>query len=412
MLTKILAIPSQPPSSIQAVVSPLSITRIPLIDILRGYALFGIFLVRMVEVYSGWTTGKASTLPTAHTDMLLHQLVAFFAIGKFRALFSLLFGLSFYLQLQKFEQKGLSFTQNFLKRLGVLFLFGLVHTYLLWSGDILRWYAFAGLILIPLYKLPTRALFFAGAVLVVTPNIAEDLYHQLSVDTTSAKPDEALAVYTLTSTHSYWEMLKANFIIVNAEWMNFVANLCHVLVITGYFLLGVWVGRLQLFIPGQWKKQYLNHKQEIFKLAIVLFSAAIIAGIITVGALVYAGVSIKSLFAQDGLFRVILFHSKTPFIVLSHIVGIYILLQIPFLQKQLSVLAYAGRMTLTNYIMQSMFGILIFYGIGLGFWGTVGPTYCIPLTLGLFLLQVWGSKLYLSYFKSGPLEYIWRILLR
>ncbi len=402
-----------PPSSVTASkpLPELAVSRIPFIDIVRGYALFGIFLVRMVEVYSGWNTEMAASLPTAATDNLLHQLVIFIAANKFRGLFSLLFGLSFYLQLQKAEQKGQSFQQNFLRRLGVLFVFGLLHAYLLWSGDILRWYAIAGLVVLLLYKLSPKALFLIGLSLTIVPVVAEDLLHDLGILVHQASAEEALAVHTLTSTSSYWTMLQANVIIVNAEWLNIGGHIGHVLPVAGYFLLGIWLGKLQLWMPEQWKKQYVLHKKELKKLGIqsVIFAGLIAVG--TVAILYFLSIPLKSLFAQGGIGRMIIYHAKTPVIVAGHVLFLYVLTQVKFLFKTVEILSYAGRMTLTHYILQSVIGIAIFYGIGLGFWGKIGPTYTVPITIGLFIAQVLLSKLYLSYFTTGPLEYIWRLLL-
>ncbi len=114
-----------------------SSSRLLLIDVLRGYALFGVFLVRMVNYFSGWETGENGD-QSLSLDQLLHSFLLIFFDNKFRALFSFLFGLGFYFQLRKYEEKGVPFQANFIKRLFVLMIFGLAHAYFIWAGDILR----------------------------------------------------------------------------------------------------------------------------------------------------------------------------------------------------------------------------------------------------------------------------------
>jgi uncharacterized protein len=74
------------------------------------------------------------------------------------------------------------------------------------------------------------------------------------------------------------------------------------------------------------------------------------------------------------------------------------------------VFAPVGRMALTNYLLQTIFGILIFYGLGLGVGQKIGPVYFIPVAIGFYLLQVIFSNMWFTYFQFGPLEWAWRSL--
>lgn len=383
-----------------------------LVDVLRGYALFGVFLVRMTEVYSGWNEANATALSIAPVDALAEYLVRTLAQDKFRALFSLLFGLGFYMQLQKSEAKGSAFGAVFCRRLAVLFLFGLCHAYLLWSGDILRWYAIAGLFLLPLRRLTPQWLFFLGLFLVVAPNVAYETAGKWLVMNPPADEGERAAVRTLTSTSSYWTMLQANVRIVNASWLHIGEHISNIAVVVGYFLLGVWCGRLQLFSPGAVRRQCNTHRTHIRKILLALLFAGIFILAVTAAWVLAAGISPGTLFSSGSLPRLILAHAKTPVIVAVHIGLVMALYHFPFWRKRIMILSYAGRMTLTNYIAQSVIGIGIFYGVGLGLHGQIRPVFTVLLTIALFILQVLFSWWWLGRYRVGPLERVWRLLVR
>jgi uncharacterized protein len=95
---------------------------------------------------------------------------------------------------------------------------------------------------------------------------------------------------------------------------------------------------------------------------------------------------------------------------LAYIAGIALLWQIPAFQRFLKVLAPAGRMAMTNYLMQTLIALLIFYGYGLGFYGKIGPTGTSLIAIGVFGIQIIFSTVWLRYFIYGPMEWIWRQL--
>jgi uncharacterized protein len=78
--------------------------------------------------------------------------------------------------------------------------------------------------------------------------------------------------------------------------------------------------------------------------------------------------------------------------------------------SKLKVLAPVGRMALTNYLMQTIFGVTLYYGVGFGFGGDIGPAVFVPIGLGIYVLQIIYSNLWFRYFTYGPMEWIWRQL--
>jgi uncharacterized protein len=142
--------------------------RIAALDILRGFALFGILLVNMLD-FSG-SALRANTLGARgnELDQLVDAGIAFFAITKFYLLFSFLFGVGFAVQMRRMEASGRPFVGFYVRRLAVLFAIGLAHAILLWEGDILRLYAVAGLLLLVVRRLPDAALLgLAGMIALV-----------------------------------------------------------------------------------------------------------------------------------------------------------------------------------------------------------------------------------------------------
>ncbi len=134
-----------------------ALKRIEIVDALRGFALAGIVIVHMVENYVAAPVpeGAMEASHLGFLDYLVDGFIFLFLRGKFFALFSFLFGLSFFIQMDKAQQKGLNFEGRFLWRLLVLLVIGYVHS-LFYRGDILTIYALLGILLIPFYKLNNR----------------------------------------------------------------------------------------------------------------------------------------------------------------------------------------------------------------------------------------------------------------
>lgn len=145
--------------------------RIQLLDALRGFAVCGILLVNM-PVFMGYyylTPPQQATLPFAVADKITMLLIHFFVEGKFYTIFSLLFGIGFAVQLLRAEEKGNSFLPHYLRRLSVLFLIGLAHLLLLWTGDILVAYALTGFVLLLFRRKSNRILLIWAVVLLWLP---------------------------------------------------------------------------------------------------------------------------------------------------------------------------------------------------------------------------------------------------
>jgi uncharacterized protein len=380
---------SQPAPSLE------SSGREPLIDVLRGYALFGVFLVRMVEYFSGWQTEGASAGPV---DEFLHMAFSIFSNNKFRSLFSFLFGLGFYYQLQKSTSFQLS--GDFLKKLIILMGFGLLHAYFVWSGDILHWYALAGLVLLLLHRLTTRSLLLMGLFLSA---LVPALHEILNVLLIHSEPTSVSRMYT-PGNPSYFEMLKHNFITTNYSSFRSWGAVSFILSIAGYFLLGLWAGRVQLL------RQLLQNTKLCTKVVLWTLLVGLTSGLVVV---VFPAVLEANLLPRRGwvlLFWLGFSQLNTTAIFIFHVGLVSLLFAYPMSNQWLRKLIPAGKMTLTNYIMQSVIGVWVFNGFGLGLWGALPLPAVIALTVGVFGLQMSYSRWWLHHFKAGPLETLWRQL--
>lgn len=156
--------------------SPVQSTeRAPTLDVMRGLALLGIFL-NNIYAFSGYgfleETDKQKFL-TFQVDRIADFLQTTLVEGKFYSLFSLLFGIGFSIYLTRGEQEGKSMLRLFYRRLGILFLMGAVHLFLLWEGDILLLYAVLGFFLLLFRNCADKSLLLWAAALILSPIVID-----------------------------------------------------------------------------------------------------------------------------------------------------------------------------------------------------------------------------------------------
>jgi len=381
--------------------------RIVIIDILRGFALFGVLMVHLVFSFSGWSFlsyEKAILLPLSQFDTLVSEVVKFFFSNKFRGIFSFLFGLSFSIQMVRSIEKGIPYKKVFYKRMAILLLFGIVHSYLFWRGDILRWYVIAGLILLLIHKWKSKNLLIAGiffsTIFPIFNNILKKFTGDISYPLISNE-----GFFQAMSGSSYSELLYGNFLFDFEHNFNLYYRLSFLMVILGQFMLGFWAGRNNVFKKHEYYRPIFK---KMFWLGLILG----IGGTGTVHLLKYLNAA-----EYIHLPSYVKMAMEVPdnigimTLALSYICGITLLHEKPFWKNKLALFIPVGRMALTNYIMQSIICIAIFYGIGFGLAGMVSLIFILPLCLIIFGFQIVFSHMWLNKFHSGPLEWIWRSLM-
>lgn len=385
-----------------------SSNRIVIIDALRGFALGGVALVHMTEQYiASAPTDTLMEVTNSTFDNILSGLITFFIIGKFFALFSILFGLSFFIQMDSASKRGENFASRFLWRVVLLFIIGYAHQ-IFYKGDILTIYALLAPFLIPFYTMKNKwILLVAGFFLISIPRFIS--YAILGTDSAFGFP--SFMDFNNEINVAYIETLKTGSILdvfsVNAgqgmlQKMDFqIGFIARFYLTFGYFLIGLWLGKVGLF---QKVKENIPNVKKWLKRVIVFF---IIALLITGGlfALSPQPVDFKSWvhviainvydWSNIGLTAIIL----CSFILI-------------FMRKRgekfLSFFAPYGRMALTNYVLQSIIGTSILFGWGLEYLGKLQTSYLFLMAIGLISLQSIGSKVWLTYFRYGPLEWLWR----
>ncbi len=409
---KLKAQPHTKPLSMASIAQPLSPpsdkNRIITIDALRGFALAGVALVHMVEQYiagphpDGFMEG-VNGLP----DQIIQGLIGVFFTGKFFALFSILFGLSFFIQMDSADKKGEDFGGRFLWRAALLFLIGYVHQ-LFYRGDILTIYAVLAPFLIPFYRMSSKWLLVtAGLIFLGVPRfIAFALFGSEGVTGVHPMMDnnnELVRSYMDTIANgSLAEVFHANATYGMLTKIDFQVSFFGRFYYTfAYFLIGLWLGKTGIFRDlSAFSKQIKN---------VMLWS---------IGALMLSFVFTAVTFATapqpidysswQFMFGMNFFDWVNISMSAIILCGFLMLYQRKPWEKRLDFFAPYGRMALTNYFMQSVIGTFIFFGWGLGYLGTLGALTCFLMGIVLIIAQTLFSKYWLSRFRYGPLEWLWR----
>ena len=385
--------------------------RIQIIDALRGFALAGIVICHMVENFMGAPPAEPfnESLNLGTVDIVLDGLIFFFLRGKFIALFSFLFGLSFFIQMDNAEKRNISYGGRFIWRLAILFIIGYVHS-LFYRGDILTIYAMLGIFLIPFYRLHTRwvlglsALLFLGLGRAVVFSLTEG--NSLWGGQMTMNPDAPwlLEYYDILKNGSIWEVFKINAVNGHLDKWDFQYNFFGRGYFTfAFFLVGMYFGRSGFF------KNFTERKAFTKRLIIWSSLVFVLGLVVTATAFASLGenVSFDTWTAMIGLTGVDIANTGMTFLY----IGIFtVLYRKAKSQKWLAKFAPYGRMALTNYVLQSIIGTLLLYGWGFGLIGELRHIYTFGIALIIIVFQVWMSKKWLSAFKYGPLEWVWRSL--
>ncbi len=346
-------------------------------------------------------------MPTAGTDRVVRFLQYFLIDGKGYTLFSLLFGCGFSIILEHAYERGGNGIRLFYRRMLILMIIALIHLLLIWSGDILCLYALLGMILPLFHNMTNKRLLCSAGILLVIPvfidafqqlagvSLSQPLYDAWWRKADSMGIDEANFATWLRDADSYGGVFA--FLMqgcVERIWEFADGN--RVFKVLGLFVLGYAIGRNKLYAKlGEHKRQVVKILQ-LSSLIGIPFS------------LIYAWDSVSGhpcgIFVHSALY----FVSVVPmaFVYLSLICLLCIKCE---KSRVLRFFAKPGRMALTNYISQSVFGIIIYYGIGFGL-GLSQGLYEIELTaVCVFLFQALFSFVWLRWFKYGPLEWVWRM---
>lgn len=386
--------------------------RLDVLDAIRGFALFGI-LIANIRSLSGWDFMSDSLkAQVSDSGYLSYDFLNTLLIdGKFYTLFSLLFGIGFSLQLSRLTKGDSSALFIYIRRLLILLTIGLVHLVLFWFGDILTFYALLGFVLLLVNRFSDRGVLILAGVMFLVPIIGYLLAWGLNLSMD-------LGFYGLGTSklaNNFGEQAGDILALIKLEtWQEFFAfTTSGSLLRVGYvleswrlpkvlfvMLIGLWCGRK--IIQGE----ILNQPKLLLGVAVFGFTFGAVASYF------YAQIGAVFAFAgapnATGFLRMLLYMcSVFP---MGFAYGALFLLAWGRWKQLLMVFAAPGRMALTNYLMQTVFCITLFYGVGFNYAGTVGPLGMLLIVIAIFASQVIVSKLWLSQCKYGPLEWVWRCL--
>ena len=379
-------------------------SRIDLLDVYRGFAVFGIFVVNSVIMHSTFVNQDAYLAQfTSWFDRGTQQLLQLFFYTKFFPIFSLLFGLGIAMQLLKRRQEHQPVASFLVRRMGFLFLFGAAHIIFLWSGDVIHLYALLGMFAVVCIKATNKVLLWSSLLLLCFPFydlLLEWLLNSIHFDPfvyLEGFDGKRINQIITEGAYTHGLLLRLREYVVNLPMLfGFLAPIALAM-----FLLGLYLGK---------NKVIYVLKSFIRKLKKPVLFVAIITN--TYRILFLTSFTSLDLYKAEGF--------RAAFIKLMVIcdvaMGLFYLWVLSWLwymtafQKLLHPLKYVGQMALTNYILQSAIGLFLFSSVGLGWYEQLSPTEVFLLAVSVFSVQLFLSKIWLSYFKYGPLEWLWRCL--
>jgi len=394
----------------------LPANRVAMLDTLRGFALFGILMVNMQYFHQPMMAlmlGFPETATGADKASIL--LIKFLFEGKFYVIFALLFGYGISIFLSKTLTSGVSILPVLRRRLGVLLLIGILHFVLLWTGDILVFYAIFGFVLLLFIKVSNKGLVKWSIWLVSIPIVfttlmwlfirmamqipeaasAFDASYAETVKTVQNMVENATRIY---SSGTFREMVS-----MRLQEYQFLAPgvLFFSPVVLAMFMLGLLGGRKQLI------ENYSDHLPFFRKSMWVGLSVGLPFSLL----FAYAFLNVKPI--QMDVYSVLhtIGHSLSGiFMGLFYISTLVLLASKNKLKTFSAWISPVGQMALTNYLLHSIICTTIFYGYGFGLYGKIGAFQGVLLAIVIFIVQIPLSRFWLSRFYYGPFEWLWRTL--
>lgn len=378
--------------------------RIEVVDALRGFAVMAILLVHHIEhfIFPVYPAPSAQPEWLNVLDTGVETVIFSLFAGKSYAIFALLFGFTFYIQYTNQKKKGKDFGYRFLWRLLLLTLFATLNAAFFPAGDVLLLFAVVGVFLFLVRKWSDKAILIASIVFLIQPI---EWFHYIAslVNPSYQLPDlgvsamyETVADYTKEG--NFLKFILGNITLGQKASFLWAVGAGRFLQTAGLFMLGYLIGRKQLFITTEanltrWMK-------------FLIISAIAFAPLYELKSLL-SGSETQMVSQTVG----VVFDMWQKFAFTFVLVASFVLLyQKNKFRKLTSNFTYYGKMSLTNYITQSIGGALIYFPIGLYLAPYCGFTLSFVVAFVFFLLQVQFCKWWLKSHKQGPLESLWHKL--
>ena len=377
--------------------------RIQAVDALRGFAVMGIILLHNIEHFNFYsfpeTTGALQALDGTIWDFL------FFSFsGKAYAIFALLFGFTFYLQSRSSNRRGEDFKNRYMWRLVLLLLFGFINASF-FPGEILVLYAILGFVLVPVRHISDRALFITLAILMLQPlEWAKVAYAAVNP---AANPEQMIFsladVYPQLEGNNFWEMVKVNFVTGQRASLNWAWCYGRVFQTCALFMLGLLLGRKGLFSSADDASLARSRR---FWTRTVCISLPVAVTMYYAKQFVFSQIENPFMLASVET----TLNSRYNLAFMLAMTGTFLLLFWSFNGKILNILAPYGRMSLTDYITQSVIGSFLYYGYGLALHTVCSHTGSFLVGIAMLVVQMVFAHWWFRHYRRGPLETIWHRL--
>ena len=365
------------------------------LDVMRGFAILGIFLVNMLSFHTPFLYIDPLKWWKDPLDQGLYVFIDIFVQASFYPLFSMLFGYGLVMLRERAQLKGAPFMSIALRRLLMLLIMGLIHAFFIWHGDILFNYALLGFIYLLFIGLSGRNLILVGSLSYLLPNLLILLMLFLTIlfapggELSSYDPSLALQSIDIYQNGTFIDITKQR--IQDWAFSNNVFGLFMTLfVLLPLFLIGGSVAKFKwLERPNEYRKGLgitfiaTSGLGLFFKLLPYLFAPDLV-----------------TLYTQDIL--------GGPLLAISYGLGIAYFTEKRYFTRILTAISSVGKMSFSNYLVQSVLSTLIFYHYGLGYYGKVSVLNGTLLVIMIYICQIFMSRLWLKHHYYGPAEWVWR----
>jgi uncharacterized protein len=380
--------------------------RIEALDVLRGVAVAGILFANVLVFFGLFVISpeRAAALPTAARDAVAGVLEEVFVNGKFYSVFSLLFGIGFGLQLARGGEAALP---RFKRRLRILLAIGAIHAVLIWAGDILMLYALLGFTMPWFARKTDRDLLRWTVILLAVPTalylVALGAWTLVGsgappTQAQTGAPASILAFFEAMGRGGVKDAFVGNLIFLAGRWADLFATMRFPKVL-GMFVLGLWAVRAGI------AQSPSAHRPTLVRWSLLGWGVGLPMNVIAAWAFHRWPYLPPS---AGGLLGVVAQAVGIPMLALGYAATVALLVVAG--RRLIMVFAPMGRMALTNYLMHSIICVVLSYGLGFGLWWRVGASTVMAIAVAIIAVQIPLSAWWLSRYRFGPVEWIWRRL--
>ncbi len=379
--------------------SPVKTQRIDVVDALRGFAVMAILLVHSVEhfIYPVYPENSPVWL-VALDEGVFHAVFALFA-GKSYAIFALLFGFTFYIQQQNQKKRGKDFGYRFLWRLLLLALFATLNAAFFPAGDVLLLFSIVGIVLFLARNLSDRVVLITAIFFLLQP---VEWFHFIANQFNASHTLPELnvgAMYAqvgdVVKSGNIKDFFLTNIALGQKASLFWAIDAGRFFQTAGLFLLGYYIARKELFISTP-------HNNDLW-LKILIVAAIAFSPLYALKELIVKS-DVELIRQTAGTAFDMWQKLAFTFVLIASFVLLY---QKARFQKAVSSFRLYGKMSLTNYVTQSIAGAFIFFPIGLHLAPYSGYTLSLLIGFVVLILQVSFCKWWLTTHRQGPLERLW-----